>query len=222
MGGDKTTNKSEQSAQMTPEERTLLQQNIGMNDFMRPYAQSTYANLSSNINSILTGQTPMAQGIGGITDAQNQSMVNASVRSVLPQFQSAGIMDSGIAAQIATRSAQDTSNQNAQFNVSAAQNLFNLATGGQSNLQGQYQSGNNALTSQLAGLRTISGRSSTIGMNPFLKSFQSGLGNSLGTGIGTGITGGLGGMAGGGGFSNTAPFSAPSQATLNGPLTFSR
>lgn len=183
MSGEKTSTQSTQQAQATPEERALMQQQIDMNNFMNPYAKQNYADLSGNIQAVLEGRQPMAQGIGGISDAQNQSMVNASVRSVLPQFQSAGILDSGIAAQGAIRAAQDTSNQNAQFNVSAAQNLFNLASGGQSNLQGQYQSNTNNLTSQLAGLRTINQSGSTIGMNPFLKSFQTSMGSYLGGGM---------------------------------------
>lgn len=180
--GEKTTTQNSQTASATPEETELNKQQIAMNNFMRPYAQQTYGNLSNNINAILTGQTPQAQGIGGVSDAQNQSMVNQSVRSVLPQFQSAGILDSGIAFQGATRAAQDTSNQNAQFNVSAAQNLFNLASGGQSNLQGQLQGGVNSLSSQLAGLRTVNQSGSTIGMNPFLKSMQTSAGQSFNLG----------------------------------------
>ena len=180
MGGEKTTTKSTQQAQMTPEERALLQQQLQNNAFMMPYAQKNYADLPNNINAILTGQTPMARGIGGLDEAQTQNMASAAVRDILPQFQSAGIIDSGSAIQAATRAAADIRNQNAQFNVSAAQNLFNLASGGQSNLQGQYQNSSNSLVSQLAGLRTINQSGSTIGMNPFLKSFQTNLGQSLG------------------------------------------
>lgn len=189
--GEKTTSQSSQTANQTPEEKALMQQQINMNNFMQPFAQNTYANLSNNINAILTGQTPQAQGIGGVSDAQNQSMVNQSVRSVLPQFQSAGILDSGIAAQGAINAAQNTSNQNAQFNVSAAQNLFNLAAGGQSNLQGQFQGNTNNLTSQLAGLRTVNTSGSTIGMNPFLKSFQTQLGTQAANGVGNAANAGF-------------------------------
>jgi len=39
MGGEKTTTKSTQQAQMTPEERALLQQQLQNNAFMMPYAQ---------------------------------------------------------------------------------------------------------------------------------------------------------------------------------------
>lgn len=180
MSGEKTTTKQETKAEMTPEERTLLNQQIANNNFMSPYAQKIYAALSDNINAILTGNTPAAQGIGGINEQQTQSMVNSGIRDILPQFQSAGILDSGVAAQGAIRAASDIRNQNAQFNVSAAQNLFNLAAGGQSNLQNQYQGSTSGLTSQLAGLRTVNSSSSTIGMNPFLKSFQQSAGSSLG------------------------------------------
>ena len=181
MGGEKTTTQSSQTAQATPEERALMQQQLNMNSFMQPFAQQSYADLSKNVQAVLEGQTPMAQGIGGINDAQTQNMVNQSLKDIYPQFQSAGILDSGTAAQIAARTSSDIRNQNAQFNVSAAQNLFNLASGGQSNLQGQFQSNTNNLTSQLAGLRTINSSGSTIGMNPFLKSFQQSLGQGIGS-----------------------------------------
>lgn len=184
MGNEKTQVNSNQQtrAEMTPEERTLLNQQISNNAFMQPYAQKNYAALSDNINAILNGQQPAAKGIGGIDETQTQSMVNAALRDIYPQFQSAGILDSGAAIQGGIRSASDVRNQNAQFNVSAAQNLFNLASGGQSNLQGQYQGGTNALTSQLAGLRTVnsSGNQTTIAMNPFLKSFEQSAGKSFG------------------------------------------
>lgn len=165
---------------MTPEERALLNQQIANNNFMMPYAQQNYADLSKNISAILQGNQPMARGIGGIDEQQTQDMSQAAVRSVLPQFQTAGILDSGAAFQGATNAAANVRNQNAQFNVSAAQNLFNLAAGGQSNLQGQYQSSTNNLTTQLAGLRQTNTNGTTVGMNPFLKSFQQSAGKSLG------------------------------------------
>lgn len=181
MSQEKTTNQSSQTAQATPEERALMQQQLDMNEFMNPYAKQNYADLSSNVQAVLEGRTPMAKGIGGVDEAQTQSMVDASLRDIYPQFQAAGILDSGIAAQVASRTAADVRNQNAQFNVSAAQNLFNLASGGQSNLQGQYQSNTNNLTSQLAGLRTTNTSGSTIGMNPFLKSLEQSGGKFIGS-----------------------------------------
>lgn len=187
MGSSTTTQTSQ--AQMTPEERQLQQQQIANNAFMMPYAQRNYSALSDNIFAILSGQQPAAQGIGGINEAQTQSMVNASLRDIAPQFQSAGLTDSGLAYQGGVRAAQDTRNQNAQFNVSAAQNLFNLASGGQSNLQGQYQGSTNSLFGQMGGLRQQNS-SSTIFANPFQTAAQ--------------LMQGAGSMAGG--FSTGHPF----------------
>lgn len=179
--GEKTTTQSSQTATMTPEERKLLEQNISNNEFMMPYAQKNFAALSDNIYSILTGNTPMAKGINGVDEEQTQNMVNASLRDIYPQFQTAGILDSGSAIEAAAKTASGVRNANAQFNVSAAQNLFNLASGGQSNLQGQYQSGVSNTANQLAGLRTVNTTGSTIGMNPFLKSWETNIGKTLGS-----------------------------------------
>lgn len=183
MGNTTTTTNQTQQATPTAQEQTLLNQQISNNQFMQPIAQKTYGDLSSNIQSILEGTTPMAKGIGGIDENQTQSMVNASLRDIMPQFQTSGILNSGEAAQIAGRTAMDTRNANAQFNVSAAQNLFNLASGGQSNLQRQVQNSTNNLTSQLAGLRTMSSNQS-VSRNPFLESFYSTMGTNTANGIG--------------------------------------
>lgn len=182
MSGEKTTTKSSQQATATPEERALMQQQLNMNAFMQPYAQTNYADLSKNIQAILEGQQPMAKGIGGIGDDQITEIVKQSLRDLPTSLQASGVLDSGSAQEYYGRQAANVRSQMAQFNTSAAQNLFNLAAGGQSNLAGQFQSNTNNLTSQLAGLRNISGSTSTIGMNPFLKSFQTSLGQSIGSG----------------------------------------
>ncbi len=201
-GETTTTTNSTQQAQATSEEKVLLGQEAANNAFMQPIAQKTYSDLSSNIQAILEGQTPMAKGIGGIDEAQTQSMVNASLRDIMPQFQSNGILNSGEAAQIANRTSADVRNQNAQFNVSAAQNLFNLASGGQSNLQNQYQGSQNAYGGQLAGLRTITGSSSTS-RNPFLESFYSSAGSALGKTAGSIPSAALSVIPGGGAFTSS-------------------
>lgn len=182
MGGEKTVTNSSTTATMTPEEKESQkldlqrkQANFGM---QKQVDSSQYA----LANLLLTGQNLPGNlyGAQGISDSQNQSMVNQSVRSVLPQFQSAGILDSGIAAQGAINAAQNTSNQNAQFNVSAYQNLLNQALGGSSNLTGSYNQSNQILNNQLQGLRTTNVSGTTIGMNPFLKSLETSAGKTLG------------------------------------------
>ncbi len=199
MSQEKTTVATSSTPTMTPEEKALLQQQQQNNAFMLPYAQKNYAALSDNINAILTGGTPGAKGIGGIGDDQINEIVKNSLRDIPTSLQASGVLDSGAGQEYYGRQAANVRSGLAQFNTSAAQNLFNLAAGGQSNLQGQYQNQTNTMTNQLAGLRSINGTQTTLGMNPFLKSFQQGLGTSLGTGIGGGISGGLGGMASGSG-----------------------
>lgn len=195
MSGEKTTTQNSQQAQMTPEERQLLQQQIAQNNFMQPYANKNYAALSDNINAILNGKEPAAKGIGGVSDADMTNIVNQSLRDIPTSLQASGVLDSGAAQEYYGRQASNVRSGLAQFNVSSAQNLFNLASGGQSNLQGQYQNNTNTVTGQLAGLRNIITSGSTIGMNPFLKAFQTGLGQVPGNvlsrlGQGTGMMGG--------------------------------
>ena len=165
MSMNKTSGSSNQTLTVTPTEMEtkLNQQTYDMNQFMQPFMKQNYASLSENIQAILTGQTPMAKGIGGISESDTQQMVNDSLRSVMPQFQMNGLMDSGVAAQAGVRAAADVRNANAQFNTSAAQNLFNLASGGQSNLQSQGNQLTSILGSQLAGLRgqSSSGKTSS-------------------------------------------------------------
>ena len=171
MSASKTSSTTSSTTQVIPTEMEtkLNQQTFDMTQFMMPFQQDMYKNLAGNINAILTGQTPMAKGIGGIGEEDTQRQVNDSLRSIMPQFQQNGLMDSGSAIQAGARSAADIRNANAQFNVSAAQNLFNVATGGQSNLQNQGTALTSVLGAQLAGLRgtSTSGKSSstTFGAN---------------------------------------------------------
>lgn len=180
MGQTTTTTNQTQQATATPEEKALMNQQIQNNSFMQPIAQKNYSDLSDNIQAILEGRTPAAQGVGGITEDQTQSMVNQSLRDIMPQFQTSGILNSGEAAQVANQTSALTRNANAQFNTTAAQNLFNIASGGQSNLQNQQQSSTNNLTGELAGLRTTTNNNS-VTQNPFLNSFYQSTGKNLGS-----------------------------------------
>lgn len=198
MGGEKTTTQNSTSVTMSPEERASLALDTQRKQAALPMQMQSDQQQYALTNKLLQGQDLPGNlyGAQGISDSQNQSMVNSSVRSVLPQFQSAGILDSGIAAQGAIRAAQDTSNQNAQFNVSAFQNLLNQALGGSSNLTTSYNQANQTMSNQLAGLRSVNSSGSTIGMNPFLKSLETSAGSSLGNAAGQGISGGFGKMMG--------------------------
>lgn len=182
MGKDKTTQSQTSQATATPEEKAMQQLQLNRLQANAPAQQQLDQNMYSAMNTILQGGSLPGnlQGISGITEQQTQDMTQAALRDLYPQFQSAGLMDSGTAIQSATRAAADIRNQNAQFNVSAIQNLFNQALGGSSNLSGQTTAQNQVLGGQLAGLRSITTTGTTQSMNPFLKSFQTSLGQSLG------------------------------------------
>jgi len=188
--GEKTTQQGSTTVTATPEERELEKMQLDRLKANQPNQQSLDNNLYNTINTVLTGgQLPSnLAGVTGVTDQQTQNMASSAVRDVLPQFQSAGILDSGIAFQGATNAAANVRNQNAQFNVSALQNLLNQALGGGSNLQSSNNYSNQVLGNQLAGLRNVSSSGSTIGMNPFLKSFQQSFGNKLGETANSGVS----------------------------------
>lgn len=182
MGGEKSTQQSSTTAQATPEERALEQLQLTRQQNNAGNQQTLDNNQYSLANTLLTGGTLPGnlKGATGIGADQTQEMVNASLRDISPQFQSAGILDSGAALQAGVRASADVRNQNAQFNVSSIQNLLNQALGGSSNLTGANTQSNQVLGSQLAGLRTTNTSGSTIGMNPFLRSFETSAGQSLG------------------------------------------
>lgn len=182
MPQEKTTTQSSQSTTATPEERQLEALELQRQQTNAPYQTELDKNQYGLANLLLTGQNLPGnlQGAQGVSEQQTQNMASAAIRDILPQFQSAGILDSGSAIQSATRASADIRNQNAQFNVSAFQNLLNQALGGSSNLTGSNTQSNQVLGSQLAGLRSINASGSTIGMNPFLKSFQTTAGQTVG------------------------------------------
>lgn len=189
MGGEKTVvqNSSTTTPTATPQENELNQLSIDRIKANRPNQLALDTSMYETMQKILQGQSlpNNLQGIVGVGEGQTQDMVNASIRDIMPQFQSSGILDSGAAAQIASRTAADVRNQNAQFNVGAISQLFNQALGGGSNLGSSFNQQTGQLGSQLSGLRTINqtGSQSTIGMNPFLKSLQTSVGTNLGANL---------------------------------------
>lgn len=100
----------------------------------------------------------------------------------MPSFQAGGILNSGSAASISARTAGDIYRNSAQFNLQNLMQLLNLGVGGQAlPLQLGIETGQQ-LGGRLAGLRTgtSSGNTTTLGMNPFMKSFQTSAGQAFG------------------------------------------
>lgn len=120
---------------------------------------------------------------GGISEDVVGSITQQSLQDIMPQFQKSGILDSGTAAQISSRTAADIRNQAKQFNIQNLMQLLNVGVGGQAQVQQPALATSQMLNQSLAGLRSInqSGSQTTLGMNPFLKSFQQSLGQTLGS-----------------------------------------
>lgn len=202
MGADRQTSTQSQQYTPTDEEKQLNQLQLGQAQAFDPIQRQLNNNGGNLVNNLLTGQALpgyLNQLPGGITPDVTQGIVNDSLNDLYPQFQKSGILDSGVAAQIAGRTSADIRQNSAQFNLQNLQQLLNLGVGGQAQVQQPSVSTSQALGGRLAGLASSSGTTSTIGMNPFLKSFQTSLGSSLGSGsFGSSGSGGAGGGGAGG------------------------
>lgn len=136
------------------------------------------------------------QGLpGGISPDVTQGLVDESLRDVKAFGQQGGILDSGVLASVAGRTAGDIRLNSAQFNLQNLMQLLNQAIGGQAQVQSPIIGQSQILGQRLAGLRSVntigSSTQSTSQMNPFVKSFQTTLGNKLGNPT-FGVFGGFG------------------------------
>lgn len=205
MGGEKTKqnqqtqtqNKTEYTA--SPEEQQLIKLQLSQLQQFAPLQNQLNQNAGNLINALLQGQSLpgyLNQLPGGIS-AEDQAKAATSLTSKLnPQYQALGIFDSGTAFKdTSSQIANQITLPSAQFNLQNLQQLLSMAVGGQSQVQQPMLTTQGQLGQSLAGLKTInqSGSGSfsgtTIGMNPFLKSFQTGFGQKLGEGFGTKISG---------------------------------
>lgn len=191
MGNEKTVTSTNTQYTMSPEERANYALDMQRKKANLPSQMALDQQLYGFASDYLKGK-PLTGNLalaGGVSDQQSQRMATQGVNSLYPQFQSSGIMDSGVAAAIAGRSYADILNNNAQFNVSAQQQILNQAMGGSSMLTSATQAQNSMLASQLAGLRSVNTTSTVSSMNPFLKSFQTSMGSTVGKATGTALTG---------------------------------
>ena len=192
MGGDKTTqqgssnNESEYS--YTPESQLIDRYNaeyVGATQAGRIGASQAGLEL---IQNILRGQKLPGYFEGlerGISPEITQSIVDKSLQDAAPGYYQSGLQDSGVRASISARTSGDIRRASEEFNIGNKMNLLNLGVGGQAQIIGPTLNASSQVAGRLAGIRQIGNYSgSTIGMNPFWKSFQQGAGTSLGTSAG--------------------------------------
>lgn len=191
MSQERDTKSDSQTTKVEPtdQEKALQGLQLGQAQAADPYQRQVNQSGLQLVNSLLNGQSLpgyLNQIPGGISEDVTSGIVKQSLADIAPSFQSAGILDSGVAASISGRTAADIRTQAAQFNIQNLMQLLNQAIGGQASVQQPIMSNNQTLSSGLAGLRstTTSGSTTTLGMNPFLKSFQSSFGETLGKSFG--------------------------------------
>ena len=187
MGKERTTQTSTSSQQATPtaEETELNRLQLEQAKAFDPIQRQLNENGGNLVNALLTGQ-PLPgylSGLpGGISEGVTSQIVQDSINDLQPKFGQSGLLDSGVNASISARTAADVRTQSAQFNLQNLQQLLNLGVGGQAQVQQPTISTGAILSQRLAGLRanSFTGSQTNIGMNPFMKSFQTSLGSNLG------------------------------------------
>jgi len=183
MPRDTQETKASQTVQATPEEQELNKILLNRTRSLDPQQTKLQSQALDVGYNLLAGKDLPGYLSGlpyGISDEVTQGIVDKSIEGLRPSFQSNGIYDSGIRAELETGTASDIRLASEEYNQNLLLNLLNLAVGGQAQIQSPIQSQTSQLASSLAGLRSTSGTSSTSSMNPFLKSFETSAGQGLG------------------------------------------
>ena len=196
MGKEKQGTTSQQTqtqqVQQTPEEERLNQLDLAL----REAGQEGLLGVQGaglNLSQLLLKGQPLPGYLGDLPGGISPEAIGAEAtkfaREAGPGFQQLGIGDSGVAFRETARGiASDVLFPAEQFNTQNLSQLLNLAIGGQAQVQSPILSGAGMLGQRLGGLRSTTttgfGSQTQLGMNPFLKSFQTSLGEKLGSRIG--------------------------------------
>lgn len=191
--GTSTTTVTERQPTAAEDRLNVLQGN--MMEATAPYQQATQIAGLKLSEMLLKGEEPLPgyfqQLSGGISPEVTQSIVDQSLRDIAPSFQSAGILDSGVAASIAGRTAADIRRASEEFNIGNRLNLLNLALSGQAQVQAPVLGVSSQLGARLGtlGKTTMTGSSTTTDNNTFGRTFMQSFGTSFGQSLGSGTYG---------------------------------
>lgn len=197
MGKDKQTQQTQQTQQTSYQaDPSMLAMNriqLGQMEAADPMQRQVNANAFNVINQLLTGNTAGLPGFlgtlaQGINPQVTQGLVNQSLGDVNVQLAKSGagtMMESGPSQSIGVRTAGDIRLASEENNLNRLLNLLNIGVGGQAQIQQPILATSSMLGSRLAGLTgmtsNMSGNQTSTAMNPFLRSFQTSMGNSFGT-----------------------------------------
>jgi hypothetical protein len=186
MGKEKSVTTTNQTVERQPtaEETRLNQLDVALREATQGGLIGTQTAGLDIAQKLLRGENLpgyLQDLAGGISPEVTSGIVQQSLKDIMPSFQSAGIIDSGVAAEISGRTAGDIRRASEEFNIGNRLNLLNLALSGQAQIQSPVLSNAANLGQRLGtlGQITMSGSSTTMGMNPFLKSFQTSMGSNV-------------------------------------------
>lgn len=185
MGKEKTTTQA--STTYTPTEAEKQMQELELQQYKQlvgPQTQLQLQGMDLVSKMFAGGGLPgyFGEMAAGISPEAVGTQASQFARQYMPGFQQMGLGDSGVAFRETARGiANELLYPAEQFNIGAKQNLLNLALSGQAQVQAPIQAQTGTLASSLAGLRTMSQQGATYAMNPFLKSFQTSMGQTLGS-----------------------------------------
>lgn len=200
-----TESQSKQVVEPTAEEKELNRLYLERVRAAQPGTlalQEQGLNLGADLFSgIQTGQadSPVLNRLfAGISPEVTNDLVQQSIEDVRPGLQAAGLLNSGVRAELETETAAGIRRAVEESNLNNLYNLLNLSQGYQANIQQPLLNQSAQLSSALAGLRSVSSTgNSTYSYNPFLENFYGSAGSALGKGVVSGAFGGLqGGMSG--------------------------
>jgi hypothetical protein len=195
MGGEKTTVQNTTQATSTP---TPTAEETALNKLDLERRQASQSGLMASdqasldlTNAFLRGQSLPGYfgGLpGGISPDVTTGIVNNSLRDLNTQMAKSGsgtFLESGASQSIGARTAGEIRMNAEEFNLGQLLNLLNLSIGSPAQIQQPINQNAALYSSRLAGLRsttsTGTNNQTTIGMNPFLKSFQQSAGQTLGS-----------------------------------------
>lgn len=189
-GGDKSTTESTSERKATPEETEMNRLQLEMFKATAPM-QTELQKKAIGLGSDLIDITNLKDLYAGISPEVTQSIVGQSLKDIAPSFQSAGIMDSGVAASISARTSADIRRASEEYNIGNRLNLLNLALSGQAQVQAPTLATSSQLRSSLGTLGQTTGTQRTMNNNTFGRQFMSSFAQSAGKGMGTGMSGGM-------------------------------
>jgi len=188
FGSTKNSTEQQQQQQQTvtasPNEQELQKLQLNQAQTLMPYQTEAAKQAYGITGDILSSPDLLSKLFAGISPEITADIASESIKDILPSFQKSGILDSGVAASIAARTAGDVRRQSAEYNLTNLFNLLQTGLGYGGQQQQLTQSGTSSLASSLAGLRSIQSTgttSMTTRSNPFLESFYTSSGKTLGS-----------------------------------------